>query len=390
MATLWWTKKEQLDKEQLALIERLPLRESFLILGPPGSGKTNVLLRRAQFVRGQNMPNVLVLTFTRPLTEFVKTGCFNEQGQEIFPQSRVTTLESWQRMLYKHHRTDLPAGGGSLTDWKRRLASGAMGFHAKGKIPPYDTLFIDEAQDLLAEEVALIAQWSPVTFYVGDDRQKIFEDAEGLGAVRQVVPRSNERLLQFHYRVAPEICAVADRILLPPGGARLASTAHYNGPKPATVIFQPKALSKDRQLEIAAARLQDQIRVYGDLIRQGDRLGVVVARRDDRDLVFEYLESIPALAGQSKIIRAREDRADNYDPSFDSDVPICILTVKGCKGLEFRAVHWLFADDLGHHHKPEHYYTVVTRAKTSLDVCFTSGLPQILAGAHSGPGVIEW
>ncbi len=104
MTTLWWTKKEQLDKDQIGLIEKLPLRETFLILGPPGSGKTNVLLRRAQFVRGQNMPNVLVLTFTRPLTEFVKTGCFDSQGREIFPQSCVTTLESWQRMLYEHHR----------------------------------------------------------------------------------------------------------------------------------------------------------------------------------------------------------------------------------------------------------------------------------------------
>jgi superfamily I DNA and RNA helicase len=390
MATLWWTKKEQLDKDQIALIEKLPLRESFLILGPPGSGKTNVLLRRAQFVRGQNMPSVLVLTFTRPLTEFVKTGCFDEQGREIFPQSCVTTLESWQRMLYRHHRADLPAGGGSLTDWKRQLASGAMAFRAQGKIPQYDALFIDEAQDLLAEEVALIAQWSPVIFFVGDDQQKIFEDTEGLDAVRQVVPKTHERILQFHYRVAPEICAVADRILLPPSGTSLVSTAHYSGPKPATVTFQPQALTKDRQLEITAGRLQDQIRVYGDLIRQGDRLGVVVARRDDRDVVFNYLESVPALAGKSKVIRAKEDRSDNYDPSFDSDAPICILTVKGCKGLEFRAVHWLFADDLGHHHKPEHYYTVVTRAKTSLDVCYTNALPQTLARAHSSSGVMEW
>jgi superfamily I DNA and RNA helicase len=390
MATIWWTKKEQLDKDQIALIERLPLRESFLILGPPGSGKTNVLLRRAQFVRGQNMPNVLVLTFTRPLTEFVKTGCFDAQGREIFPPSCVTTLESWQRMLYAHHRTALPSGGGSLTDWKRQLAAGAMGFRAQGKIPQYDALFIDEAQDLLAEEVALIAQWSPVIFFVGDDQQKIFEDTEGLAAVRQVVPTTHERILQFHYRVAPEICQVADRILLPPNGTSLASTAHYSGPKPATVTFQPQPLTKDRQLEITAARLQEQIRVYGDLIRQGDRLGVVVARRDDRQVVFNYLESIPALTGKSKIIRAKEDKADNYDPSFDSDAPICILTVKGCKGLEFRAVHWLFADELGHHHKPEHYYTVVTRAKTSLDVCYTYALPQTLARAHSETGVTEW
>ena len=69
--SLWWAKREQLDEYQLRLIEDLPLRQNHLVLGPPGSGKTNVLLRRAQFVRGQEMPNVLVVTFTRPLTEFI-------------------------------------------------------------------------------------------------------------------------------------------------------------------------------------------------------------------------------------------------------------------------------------------------------------------------------
>lgn len=390
MATLWWTKKEQLDNHQVSLIETLPLRENFLILGPPGSGKTNVLLRRAQYVRGQGMSNILVLTFTRPLTEFVKTGCFDAQGREIFPQSCVTTLESWQRWLYSQHNANIPGADVPLTERKRQLAAGAMGFVAQGRMPTYDALFIDEAQDLIAEEVELIAQWSPVVFFVGDDRQRIFESTEGLDAVRNVVPSNNERILNFHYRIAPEICRVADKILLPPNGKTLASTAHYNGPKPATVTVQPQPLTKDRQMEIASLRLQQQIRVYGDLIRQGDRLGVIVARRNDRDLVFDYLESIPALSGKSKIIRAREDRNDYYDPSFDPEKPICILTLHGCKGLEFRAVHWLFADDLRQHYQQEHYYTAVTRAKTSLDIYYTNELPQTLARAHSQTGVAEW
>jgi AAA domain len=390
MATLWWTKKEQLDKDQIALIEKLPLRETFLILGPPGSGKTNVLLRRAQFVRGQYMPNVLVLTFTRPLTEFVKTGCLDAQGREIFPKSCVTTLESWQRMLYGQHRANLPGHAGTLIDWKRQLAAGAMGFREQGRIPLYDALFVDEAQDLLVEEVRLIAQWSPVIFFVGDDRQKIFEESEGLAAVREVVPPANVRVLEFHYRVAPEICQVADRILLPHNGKSLASAEHYSGPRPATVNIQPQALTKERQLEITAQRLQEQIRVYGDLIRQGDRLGVIVARKDDREFVFNHFETIQALAGKSKILRSKEDSDDDYDPSFDPEAPICILTVKGCKGLEFRAVHWLFADELSYYHRPEHYYTVVTRAKTSFSVYYTNDLPQILARAYSEAGVAEW
>jgi len=189
--SLWWVQKEQLDPHQISLIEGLPLRESFLLLGPPGSGKTNVLVRRAQFVRGQNMPNVLPLTFTRPLTEFVKTGCFDAQGREIFPQNCVTTLESWQRSLYHQHGQALPVvpqGANALTEWKRELAIGAQTFFGQHRLPPYDALFIDEAQDLLPEEVDLIAQWSPVLFVGGDDRQRIYENTEGLGAVRRIVP----------------------------------------------------------------------------------------------------------------------------------------------------------------------------------------------------------
>ena len=149
-------------------------------------------------------------------------------------------------------------------------------------------------------------------------------------------------------------------------------------------------LSKEEQLARAARRLKEQIRVYGDLIRQGDRLGVIVARKDDRDKVHEYFEEDPSLRGKSKVIRAREENDDDYDPSFDADTPICILTVKGVKGLEFRAVHWLFADDLSYYYNLEHYYTVVTRAKTSLDVSYTEAMPEALARAHSESGVTPW
>lgn len=66
-----------------------------------------------------------------------------------------------------------------------------------------------------------------------------------------------------------------------------------------------------------------------------------------------------------------------------------ILTVKGCKGLEFRAVHWLFCEQLDHYHSTEHYYTVVTRAKTRLDIYYETALPQELARAcPPSPGPI--
>lgn len=390
--SLWWVKREQLDATQRSLIENLPLGESFLVLGPPGSGKTNVLIRRAQFVRGQNMPNVKVLTFTRPLTEFVKTGCFDSQGREIFPPSCIQTLESWQRWLYAQHGADLPSTPPNMnfTEKKRQLSTGALGFIRSTRLPRYDALFVDEAQDLLPEEVALLAQWSPVLFFVADDRQRIYESRDGLDTVKNIVPTANQRSLRFHYRVAPEICQVADRILTPLGGDSLESTSLYNGPRPATITIPREGFTQGQQLDRLVAKLKDQIRVYGDRIREGDRLGVIVKLKSDRDLVYEKLESDPSLVGRSKIIRAREENDNDYDPSFENDAAICILTIQGCKGVEFRAVHWLFADTQSYHHDPEHYYTVVTRAKTSLDITFTNELPEILGRAFAERGVAPW
>lgn len=384
--SLWWTQKEQLDESQLAIIEDLPLRDNFLVLGPPGSGKTNILVRRAQFVRTQEMPNILVLAFTRPLVEFMKTGCYDAQEREIFPPSCITTIESWIRNLYRQHNAELPAdNGGNLNQWKRNLASGAMGLIVENLLPQYDALFIDEAQDLLSEEVELIKQWSPVLFFVGDSRQKIFEQSEGLDSVRQI-DSLEEKILPFHYRLAPEICRVADRILNSQGEGSLQQTEHYVGPKPGTVSVHGP-LPREVQINLVIQKLKDQIRVYADLITEGDKLAIVVARKIDREEIFDHLENDPDLKGKSQVIRAREDSGDNHDPAFDLETPICILTVKGCKGLEFRSVHWLFCEDLSWSHTNKVYYTVVTRAKTSLDLYYTDQgkLPQVLARAYSQP-----
>lgn len=386
--SLWWIQKEQLDNDQIKIIEELPLINKYLVLGPPGSGKTNILVRRAQFVRNQDMPRVLILAFTRSLVEFMKTGCYDAQGREIFPESCIMTIESWLRDLYRKHDGQLPDGTQDLDEWKRAIASGAMQFKAENRQPLYDALFIDEAQDLLKEEVELIKQWSQSIFFVGDSRQKLFKQAEGLDVVKRIASLK-QCTLTFHYRLAPEICRVADRILIPQGNKPLQETSHYNGPKPGTVdVHGP--LSKKAQLNKAIQKLQDQIRVYADFIQSGDKLAIVVARKDNREIVFNWLENDPVLQGKSQIIRAREDADDDHDTSFSENTPICILTVKGCKGLEFRSVHWLFCEDLMYYHDDETFYTVVTRAKTSLNLYYTENLPQALSQAYVQPVEELW
>ena len=387
--SLWWTKKAQLDEEQLALIEDLSLTESHLVVGPPGCGKTNVLLRRAQFARSQGISNVLVVTFTRSLTEFIKTGCIDDQGREIFPSGLIQTLESWIRSLYRVHRSPLPASPGSdLVVWKRLLAESALGFIDKGIMKPYDAIFVDEGQDLLVEELRLLLQWGKTVFFVGDDRQQIYEGSAGVESIQGVLPPQNVHALKFHYRLAPKICEVADKILAATGENALTSTCHYSGPAPASIHMEG-GLSQEAQLAKCGERIADELRVYQDLIRRGDRLGVLVPRKAQRELVFQYFEGIPELAGKSQIVRAR-DEGERGSSAISEASQIYILTLKGCKGLEFRCLHWLFSDDLAHRHDREVYYTAVTRAKTALSITAAGPLPNVLLQAYAQPTATDW
>jgi hypothetical protein len=144
-------------------------------------------------------------------------------------------------------------------------------------------------------------------------------------------------------------------------------------------------MSRNEQIKAAAARLRDQVRVYADLIKQGDRLGVIVPRRADRELIHQSFESDSSLQGMSQVVRARDGTNEDreFDTALDPERPILILTAPGAKGLEFRGVQWLFSDDLKGIYTPEMYYTVITRAKTSLDVYFDGSLPDQLAKAYA-------
>lgn len=389
--SLWWAKKNQLDDHQVRYIEELGIESDNLILGPPGSGKTNILLRRAQFLRLQGRPNVVVLTFSRPLTEFLRTGCQTEDGKELFPPNLILTFETWQRQLHKMANAPLPGGTADIVSYRRALAESTLGIVQSKGLAHLNTILVDECQDLLTEEVALMREFGNNLYFVGDDRQKIYDQASGLAAVRALSSAPSEHNLPFHYRLAPEICEVADRILIPSGVKSLSETQHYEGPRPGRVSVTGP-LSRAEQLDRCALTLRDQIRVYGDRIRQGDRLGVIVPRKTDREAVFEALEKVPELRGKSQVMRARTGDADdrNFNPAVNNDCPVLILTAQGAKGLELRAVQWLFSEDLESYYTPEIYYTVVTRAKTSLDIYYMKKIPNLIEQAHSEVAASIW
>ena len=75
-------------------------------------------------------------------------------------------------------------------------------------------------------------------------------------------------------------------------------------------------------------------------------IGIVVPRKDHRDLVSNSISQHPFVGDMAKGVKARQAGEAAYDPALEPNRPICILTAKGCKGLECRTVHGLFAGDL--------------------------------------------
>ena len=87
MSETWWIKPEELDEDQKRIVS-LPLDKNYLVLGPPGSGKTNLLLLRASHLYKGGYPDIAILLFSRKLQEFVASGAskyFLSTGKVIIP-----------------------------------------------------------------------------------------------------------------------------------------------------------------------------------------------------------------------------------------------------------------------------------------------------------------
>ena len=86
----WWRELRDLDEAQRNVIA-LPPEGSFLVIGPPGSGKTNLLLLRANYLTNSEHANLAIIVFTRTLREFIRAG----GGLYDFDPDNVLTSPSY-------------------------------------------------------------------------------------------------------------------------------------------------------------------------------------------------------------------------------------------------------------------------------------------------------
>jgi superfamily I DNA/RNA helicase len=359
MKDTWWVKPEQLDENQREIVS-LPIEKNFLIIGPPGSGKTNLLLLRANFLVKSGFPDIAILVFTRTLKEFVATGA----SQYSFSEDKIFTSTSWMMNIINQYDRSIP----SIEDFgERRLClvretERVVEENNIGKI--HEAILLDEAQDYIPEEIDLFHKVSKRIFAVADTKQKIYDGADPLEKLRSIVDETFT--LRKHYRNGVRICQLADGLIKDTSGyIPLAKTSNYNEEvNPSTVnLFECKDL--EEQCEKIYERLKTQIKAY-----PSEFIGILSPLRKDVRKIGDYFSNTD-LASKINTHLSDEGRLP-----LVKEKPIVISTIHSAKGLEFRALHLASFESIKKFRKQRFLaYMASTRVKTSLSVYYTGNLP---------------
>jgi superfamily I DNA/RNA helicase len=369
----WFRSKKELDEDQKAFI-KLPAHGRYSLVGPPGSGKTNLLLLRAEFFAGTGEKNVLIVTYTKALADFIRAG-ISTAG--LIGPKQIRTYHSWATDHIFQHLGQIAIPKGSDFDEKARTEILNLVRDANKELPTpklFSAIFVDEAQDLTVDELEVLLGLSDNVCICGDVRQGIY-NRNGLDVAAKL--ELNQHTLQRHFRIGQKIARVADRLMPPADGAEtLESTSNYN-PKEQGESSAKMHVCADRSVQFET--MVDLIRVQLDAFKD-DTIGIFCGTKETLSEVRERFNGTD-LAGLVAC------HGIDTDSSFMGGKPIHALTIHGAKGTEFRAVHMFGSEDLKDFplNRRKLGFTAITRAKTSLNAYRTGETNKPLENAFAEP-----
>lgn len=363
----WWVNPKQLDEDQ-KLVIAAPIDKSHLVLGPPGSGKSNLLLLRADYLQKAGHPNSTILVFTRQLQEFMASGSSNYS----FPASKIRTSRSWMLDLLRQYdtninlSTDFEQSRIQLLDAVRKLVQ------LRGISKLYESILLDEAQDYLPDEIQLFSQLCKHMFVVADIRQKIYTVDNSISIIQSIVDQTHT--LRFHYRNGLNICRLADGVAKESDDYQpLVSTSNYDERTTPSTVEVIRTNTLEEQCDIIFERIKVQLKAYPN-----EHIGIITPRREELSSLSQFFMQTDLYTDD--LLQVREDGSEY----FDHNRPIILTTLHSAKGLEFRALHIAALDRVKRFNKQRNMcFTAVTRAKTVLCVYHIKELPGYFEQAYA-------
>ncbi len=199
-----------------------------VIHGAAGSGKTMILIFRAQYLAAIAKPEqpILVMCFNRTLASRIE-ALLRQRG--VDERVQVRTFHSWCQDMVRSYQLTVPGLKGDA--YFEALAQVLQRAVDNGRVPggQYSALLIDEAHDFEDAWLAMAARMvSPATnslLVLYDDAQSIYQKQRRSFSFASVgiQARGRTSVLRLNYRNTAEVLALAvqcaQHLLLAEGGA---------------------------------------------------------------------------------------------------------------------------------------------------------------------------
>ena len=362
-----------MDEEQNDVLA-IPLDESCLIVGPPGTGKTVVALRRARAFHDDGVPVELSM-FNVNLKEY----CSAAFASLSLDDALAITHFQWIIRYYKEFfGTEPPKVGEFEFDYQKILNDFLR------TLPDVNNgraLILDEGQDIHPDFYILIAfligNMQMNSAITADENQAIKTDTSTINEIMTNTGLGEPHYLTTNYRNTREIAKLADNCYTGDGGRP--ELPDRVGPKPELV--PTKSLKEAAEIICRWAENPSHV---------ADTAGVFLfTTRTLKRLETAIRKLKPINSGNPVKIQSAHSGMRRNDPNrIDWGAPgIKLLTYQGSRDTEFDAV---FMPELQGIYGPmanpslketkQRFYVAISRARTELTLMYSGeGEPELLA-----------
>ncbi|HZK44240.1 MAG TPA: UvrD-helicase domain-containing protein [Syntrophomonadaceae bacterium] len=316
----WLVEREKLTTEQLRAIEMSWDRHR-LIIGAPGSGKTQILMHRAHYLVHQlkvEPERFHIFVYTKILKEYLRSNLFLLD----LPESSVSTFDSWCVKFYRNNiKHSLPKVDNSKAIDFDKLRSSVLVFikrHANN-YPIYDFVMVDEGQDLDKNVYEILKRIAKHITICADDKQQIYEMKCQQNDILKALDmrRANITLLEA-FRCSPYIVELAARFI-PDSKERemyINQGCAYQSERLTPLLYYAKDIDDEKK------RMADIIRTRIDA---GDRIGVLFPQKR---MVYGFAQGM-------REVDLEVETMDELD--VNNDLPK-FITYHSVKGLTFDTI----------------------------------------------------